>query len=119
MELEKELGLNIQSYEDLLDPALKGRIVLSDPNSSSAAWNNMCNIFAVYGYDTQEAWDYLRALLENGLVISTSSSVCFKSVEGWLHQYPHAVPHQWRVGHVHGLRHDRRLPPSRSGKGHD
>lgn len=81
VELEKELGLNIQSYEDLLDPALKGRIVLSDPNSSSAAWNNMCNIFAVYGYDTQEAWDYLRALLENGLVISTSSSVCFKSVD--------------------------------------
>ena len=80
-ELEKELGLNIQSYEDLLNPALKGRIVLSDPNSSSAAWNNMCNIFAVYGYDTQEAWDYLRALLENGLVISTSSSVCFKSVD--------------------------------------
>ena len=63
---KKELGLNIQSYEDLLDPALKGRIVLSDPNSSSAAWNNKCNIFAVYGYDTQEAWDYLRALLENG-----------------------------------------------------
>ena len=41
----------------------------------------MCNIFAVFGYDTQEAWDYLRALLENGLVISTSSSVCFKSVD--------------------------------------
>ena len=37
VELEKELGLNIQSYEDLLDPALKGRIVLSDPNSSSVA----------------------------------------------------------------------------------
>ena len=29
-ELEKELGLNIQSYEDLLDPKLKGKIVFSD-----------------------------------------------------------------------------------------
>ena len=81
VELEKELGLNIQSYEDLLNPALNGRIVLSDPNSSSAAWNNMCNIFAVFGYDSDEAWAYLRALLENGLVISTTSSVCLKSVD--------------------------------------
>ena len=80
-ELEAELGLDIQSYEDLLDPKLKGLIVLSDPNSSSAAWNNLCNIFAVFGYDSQEAWDYIEALLNNGLVISTSSSVCFKSVD--------------------------------------
>ncbi|MBO5534811.1 MAG: extracellular solute-binding protein [Clostridia bacterium] len=81
VELEKELGLDIKTYEDLLNPALKGRIVLSDPNSSSAAWNNLCNIFAVYGNDSDEAWKILRGLLENGLVISTSSSVCFKSVD--------------------------------------
>lgn len=79
--LEQELGLEIRTYEDLLNPALKGRIVLSDPNSSSAAWNNLCNIFAVFGYDSDESWAYLRSLLENGLVISTSSSVCFKSVD--------------------------------------
>ncbi len=79
--LEKELGLEIRTYEDLLNPALKGRIVLSDPNSSSAAWNNLCNIFAVYGYDSDEAWAIMRGLLENGLVISTSSSVCFKAVD--------------------------------------
>ncbi len=78
-ELEKELGLNIQSYEDLLDPALKGKIVISDPNSSSAAWNNLCNIFSVYGIDTQEAWDYIDALLENTVVVE-KSSVCFNSV---------------------------------------
>ena len=78
-ELEKELGLNIQSYEDLLDPALKGKIVLSDPNSSSAAWNNLCNIFSVYGIDTDEAWDYIDALLEN-MVVVEKSSVCFNSV---------------------------------------
>ena len=78
-ELEKELGLNIQSYEDLLDPALKGKIVISDPNSSSAAWNNLCNIFSVYGIDTDEAWDYIDALLEN-MVVVEKSSVCFNSV---------------------------------------
>jgi iron(III) transport system substrate-binding protein len=78
-ELEAELGLDIQSYEDLLDPALKGKVVISNPNSSSAAWNNLCNIFSVYGVDTDEAWDYLEKLAEN-LVVVESSSVCFNSV---------------------------------------
>ena len=80
-DLEKKLGLKIAGYADLLNPALKGKIVLSDPNSSSAAWNNLSNIMAVYGYDSKESWDYLKALMSNGLIISTSSSVCFKSVQ--------------------------------------
>lgn len=79
-DLEKELGLNITGYEDLLNPALKGKIVLSDPNSSSAAWNNVANIMTVYGQDSDKSWSYLENLLRNDLVISTSSSVCFKSV---------------------------------------
>ncbi len=78
-ELEAELGLNIQSYEDLLDPALKGKVVLSDPNSSSAAWNNLCNIMAVYGFDSDAAWDYITKLMEN-LVVVEKSSLCFNSV---------------------------------------
>ena len=36
-DLEAELGLEINSYEDLLDPKLKGQIVTADPNSSSSA----------------------------------------------------------------------------------
>ena len=80
-ELEKDLGIEIKGYKDLLNPKLKGKIVFSDPNSSSAAWNNMCNIMAVYGNDTDESWDYIEKLVNNGLIISTSSSVCFKSVE--------------------------------------
>lgn len=78
-ELEEELGVSIKSYQDLLNPELKGKIVLSDPNSSSAAWNNLSNIFSVYGIDTDESWDYIKQLMGN-LVISTSSSVCFNSV---------------------------------------
>lgn len=80
-ELEKELGVEINSYADLLDPKLNGKIVFSDPNSSSAAWNNVCNIMSVFGKDTDEAWEYMTNLMKNGLVVSTSSSVCFKSVE--------------------------------------
>lgn len=78
-ELEKELGLDIQSYEDLLDPKLKGKIATADPNSSSSAWNNLSNIMAVYGNDTDEAWDYIEKLMPN-LVILGSSSACFKQV---------------------------------------
>ncbi len=80
-ELEAELGLDIQSYEDLLDPALYGKIVISDPNSSSAAWNNLCNIMAVYGNDSDESWSYIESLMSNGLVVAGSSSACFKSVQ--------------------------------------
>lgn len=79
-DLEKELGLNIQSYEDLLNPALKGKIVFSDPNNSSAAWNNLSNIMAVYGTDTEESWNYIEQLMPN-LVIASSSSACFNSVQ--------------------------------------
>jgi len=79
-ELEAELGLTIDSYEDLLDPALKGQVLISDPNSSSSAWNNLSNIMAVYGTDSDEAWAYIEKLMPN-LVIVGSSSACFKSVQ--------------------------------------
>jgi len=80
-ELEKELGMQIKSYADLLDPRLKGKIVIADPNSSSSAWNNVCNMMAAYGNDSKEVWDFIEGLMKNSLVISTSSSVAFKSVQ--------------------------------------
>ena len=80
-ELEAELGLDIKGYADLLDPKLEGKIIFSDPTSSSAAWNNMSNIFAVYGNDSDEAWDVIEGLLANGMVVGSSSSSCFKDVQ--------------------------------------
>ena len=79
-ELEAELGLKIESYEDLLDPKLKGKIATADPNSSSSAWNNLSNIMAVYGADTDEAWAYIEKLMPN-LVILGSSSGVFKNTQ--------------------------------------
>lgn len=76
----KEKGVTINSYEDLLNPALKGLIVTSDPNSASAAWNNLSNILTVFGHDTDKPWDYIDKLLGNGLVITSSSSAVFTSV---------------------------------------
>ena len=79
-DLEKELGLNIQSYEDLLDPKLQGKIATADPNSSSSAWNNLSNIFAVYGNDTPETWDYIAKLMPNLRILGSSSGV-FKNTQ--------------------------------------
>lgn len=80
-DLEKELGIEINGYADLMNPALNGKIVFSDPTSSSAAWNNLSNIFAVYGNDSDEAWDVIEGLLANGMVVAGSSSACFKNVQ--------------------------------------
>ena len=77
--LEAELGLNIQSYADLLDPALQGKVLMADPASSSSAWNNLCNIMSIFGVDSDEAWDYIERLMPN-LVMAGSSSATFNSI---------------------------------------
>lgn len=79
-ELEAQLGLKIESYEDLLDPKLKGMIATADPNSSSSAWNNLSNIMAVYGTDSEAAWDYIAKLMPNLVVLGSSSGV-FKNTQ--------------------------------------
>ncbi len=79
-QLEAELGIEIKGYQDLLNPALKGKVLMADPTSSSSAWNNISNIMAVFGNDSDDAWDYIEALLRNDLVIASSSSAAFASV---------------------------------------
>ena len=75
-----ELGITVKSYQDLLQPELNGRIIVADPNSSSAGWNNYSNILSCFGYDSPETWDYLEKLMNNKLIVVTSSSTVFKSV---------------------------------------
>ncbi len=79
--LAAELGVEIKGYKDLLNPALKGKIIMADPTSSSSAWNNLSNILAVFGYESDETWEYVGGLMDNGLVIAGSSSAAFAQVE--------------------------------------
>ena len=79
-DLEKELGIEIKDYSDLLNPKLAGKVVISDPNESSAAWNNVANIMAVYGNDSDKSWELIEGLMKNKMVVASSSSVCFKGV---------------------------------------
>ncbi|SJZ35079.1 ABC transporter substrate-binding protein [Anaerorhabdus furcosa] len=74
--------IKIESYEDLLNPALKGKIAMGDPATSSSAFAQLTNILlAMGGYESEEAWDYVGKLIEqlDGKVASGSSAV-YKSV---------------------------------------
>jgi iron(III) transport system substrate-binding protein len=73
----------ITSYEDLLNPALKGKIATADPASSSSAFAQLTNILKAKGGDYASAagWDYVGKLIENlDGKIASGSSAAHKSV---------------------------------------
>nr|WP_165993301.1 extracellular solute-binding protein [Streptococcus catagoni] len=72
----------IRSYEDLLNPALKGKIAFGDPNSSSSAFSQLTNILlAKGGYKNPKAWNYVQDLIHNiNGISSASSSDVYQSV---------------------------------------
>ena len=77
-DLEKQLGLHITGYADLLNPVLKGKIASAPPTESSSAWAQLCNILLVEGgYESPQAWDYVEKLIKqlNGKLTSGSSAV--------------------------------------------
>ncbi|MDR1246150.1 MAG: putative 2-aminoethylphosphonate ABC transporter substrate-binding protein [Clostridiales Family XIII bacterium] len=64
----KKLGLSvsdIKSYDDLLNPALKNHIVMSNPNSSGTGFLTVAGVIQLRGKDTDAGWDYLTKLHEN------------------------------------------------------
>ena len=70
--------IKIESYDDLLNPELKGKIATCDPATSSSAFAQLTNILlAKGGYDSDEAWDFVGKLIEqwDGKVLSGSSAV--------------------------------------------
>lgn len=79
-ELEKESGVTITSYADLLNPALKGKIASADPTSSSSAWNQLqCILTDFGGWNNDASWTYINELMAN-LVITDGSSAVYKGV---------------------------------------
>jgi len=73
-ELEKELGIEIKGYEDLLDPKLKGKIILAAPDSTSSGWRQLQTILATMGdsFDDEKGWNYIKQLMPS--CFSTTSS---------------------------------------------
>ncbi len=74
--------IEINGYEDLLNPALKGKIATADPANSSSAFAQLTNmLLAMGGYESDDAWQYVNDLFANiDGKISESSSGVYKSV---------------------------------------
>lgn len=78
-ELQK-LGLpEPASYEDLLDPAYKGHIVMAGPNSSSTGYFFLHGILNLYGEEA--GWAYFDKLNENIMLFGESGSIPSSMVE--------------------------------------
>ena len=75
-----EMGIEVNSYADLIQPELKGKIISADPANSSSAFQ--CLIGMLYGMGdgdpmSDKAWDFIDEFLVNldGKIASSSSQV--------------------------------------------
>ncbi|WP_300366881.1 ABC transporter substrate-binding protein [Brachyspira sp.] len=71
-------NIKIEGYEDLLNPALKGKIAFADPSASSSSFEHLVNMLYAMGKgDPDKGWDYVNKLCANldGKLLSGSSAV--------------------------------------------
>ncbi|MFB9274889.1 ABC transporter substrate-binding protein [Cohnella cellulosilytica] len=69
--------IEIEGYEDLLDPRLKGKIAFADPAKSSTSFSHMVNILGTIGAgDESQGWEYIEAFTKNldGKLLASSSA---------------------------------------------
>ena len=77
----EELGVTVDSWESLLDPALKGNISYVDPSASSSAREQVINMLAaeaaVNGDTMDDHWDFISEFFANldGKMYDSSSKV--------------------------------------------
>lgn len=70
--------IEVNGYEDLLNPALKGKIAHCDPSKSSSSYEHLINMLYAMGKGDPEAgWDYVEKFCANldGKLLSGSSAV--------------------------------------------
>lgn len=79
-----KLGIKVEGYQDLLQPALKGHICMADPTSSSSAWNNLASMMTVMGDGdptSPKAWEFVEKFMAQlDGKISSSSSKTYKDI---------------------------------------
>ncbi len=81
--LEAAAGVKITGWASLLDPALKGKIAIANPTSSSSAWNWMqCLLTDFGGWDKQEAWDYIAKFIPQVKLLDSSSAPLKNTYKG-------------------------------------
>lgn len=71
--------IKIDGYEDLLQPALKGKISMGDPGSSSSSFGQLMNMLLAMGgdFESEAGWDYVSDFIDNldGKIASSSGAV--------------------------------------------
>lgn len=84
--LRDELGVEIKGYGDLLNPKLKGKIILAQPSATSSAYRQLQTILATMGdkFDDEKAWAYIEKLIAqcNGVITNSSSQVYNDVING-------------------------------------
>lgn len=71
-------GIEINGYEDLLNPALKGKIAYADPSASSSSFEHLVNMLNAMGKgNPEQGWEYVIQFVNNldGKLLKGSSSV--------------------------------------------
>jgi iron(III) transport system substrate-binding protein len=63
-----------KSWDDLLDPKLRGKIAFTDPANSGSAYSNLTMLAQVWG-NSDAAWEKVAKLLANTKVLNRSSLV--------------------------------------------
>ena len=76
----KQAGdIKVESWEDLLNPALKGKIAFADPAKSSSALSQIINMLHAMGSeaDPESGWDFVEQFARNldGKILGSSSNV--------------------------------------------
>ena len=70
--------IKVEGYEDLLNPALKGKIAMADPSKSSSSYEHLINmLYAMGNGKPDNGWDYVKKFCANldGKLLSGSSAV--------------------------------------------
>jgi iron(III) transport system substrate-binding protein len=73
-------NIKVEGYADLLNPALKGKLIMGDPTNSSSAFAQLSNMLYDMGdgdYFADAGWNYVRSLLLqlDGKIAQSSSGV--------------------------------------------
>lgn len=70
--------LEVNGYEDVLNPALKGKIAFADPSKSSSSFEHLVNmLYAMGSGNPDNGWNYVAKLCKqlDGKLLSGSSAV--------------------------------------------
>jgi len=70
--------IEVNGYEDVLNPALKGKIAFADPSKSSSSFEHLVNmLYAMGNGNPDNGWDYVTKLSKqlDGKLLSGSSAV--------------------------------------------